>query len=88
MNMQEFLTHLLFSSPRLRFLHPQQAAVLDWAKELGAPEVPSMYAMKKTQECIMNLLGAPTEKVTMASGSMFYLNAINKAVAMVSIIFI
>ncbi|KAI9455954.1 hypothetical protein HD554DRAFT_1998240, partial [Boletus coccyginus] len=77
-----FLTHLLFSSPHLRFSRPQQAAVLDWAKELGAPGVPSMYAVKRTQEHIMNLLGTPTEKVTTASGSVFYLNAINKAIAM------
>ncbi|KAF8438190.1 hypothetical protein L210DRAFT_3679452 [Boletus edulis BED1] len=81
-SMPEFLTHVLFSSPRLRFSQAQKAAVLTWAKDLGAPEVPSMYAIKKTQERFMKLLGTPTEKVTAASGTVFYLNAISKAIAM------
>ncbi|KAI5983208.1 hypothetical protein EDD15DRAFT_2489603, partial [Pisolithus albus] len=81
-SMPEFLTHLLFSSPRLRFSQAQKVAVLTWAKELGAPKVLSMYAMKKTQERFMRLLGTPTEKVTTALGNVFYLNAISKAIAM------
>ncbi|KAG6372218.1 hypothetical protein JVT61DRAFT_8017 [Boletus reticuloceps] len=60
----------------------QKVAVLTWAKDLGAPKVPSMYAIKKTQEHFMKLLGTPTEKVTAASGTVFYLNAISKAIAM------
>ena len=62
----------------------QQAAVLDWAKALGAPEVSSMYAIKKTRECIMDLLGSPIEKMTTVSGNVFYLNAISKVIAMVN----
>ncbi|KAI9569762.1 hypothetical protein HD554DRAFT_1992377, partial [Boletus coccyginus] len=78
----EFLTHLLFSSPHLRFSQAQKVAVLTWAKDLGAPEVPSIYAMKKAQERFMKLLGTPTEKMTTASGNVFYLNALSKAIAM------
>ncbi|KAF8428888.1 hypothetical protein L210DRAFT_3327899, partial [Boletus edulis BED1] len=80
--MPEFLTHLLFSSPRLRFSHAQKVAVLQWARDLGAPEVPSMYAVMKTQERITELLGSPTEKVKALSGNVFYLNDISKAIAM------
>ena len=76
--------HVLFSSPRLRFSQAQQVAVLDWAKALGAPDVPSIYAVKKTRERIMNLLRSPMEKITTASGNVFYLNAISKAIAMVN----
>ena len=43
-----------------------------------------MYGIKKTQERFMELLGTPTGKVTTASGTVFYLNAISKAIAMVS----
>ena len=78
------MTHVLFSSPHLRFSQAQQVVVLDWAKALGAPDVPSMYAVKKTRERIMNLLGSPMEKITTASGNVFYLNAISKAIAMVN----
>ncbi|KAI9567247.1 hypothetical protein HD554DRAFT_2173583 [Boletus coccyginus] len=61
-SMPEFLTHLLFSSPHLRFSRPQQAAVLDWDKRAWS----TWSAFD----------------VTTASGSVFYLNAINKAIAM------
>ncbi|KAG6376771.1 hypothetical protein JVT61DRAFT_1795 [Boletus reticuloceps] len=78
----EFLTHLLFSSPCLWFSQAQKNAIPQWVNEIGAPEVPSMYAMNKTQERLMELLGSPTEKVTMPSGCVFYLNGISKAIAM------
>lgn len=57
--------------------------MLTWAKVLGAQDLPSLYAMKKTGECIKKLLGNPTEKVSAPAGNMFYLNSISKAIAMV-----
>ncbi|KIK79001.1 hypothetical protein PAXRUDRAFT_16570 [Paxillus rubicundulus Ve08.2h10] len=63
----EFATHLLFSSPRLRFSQAQKNAVLAWARELGAPE---------------KLLGDPMEQVKTVSGNTFYLSAISKAVTL------
>ncbi|KAG8215184.1 hypothetical protein J3R82DRAFT_8706 [Butyriboletus roseoflavus] len=57
-------------------------AILTWTKDLSAPEVPSMYAVKKAQEHFMEVLGMPTEKMTMALGNMFYLNTLSKAVIM------
>ena len=77
--------HILFSSPHLRFLRAQQAAVLEWAKALRAPEVPLMYAVKKARERIMNLLRSLMEKITTTSSNIFYLNAISKVIAMVNI---
>ncbi|KAF8834898.1 hypothetical protein BDN67DRAFT_871006, partial [Paxillus ammoniavirescens] len=77
-----FATHLLFSSPRLHFLHAQKSAMLDWAKVLGAHDVPLLYAVKKTQERLQKLLGSPTERVSTRLGNTFYLNAIKKAIAM------
>ena len=43
-----------------------------------------MYAVKKTRERITDLLGSPMEKMTTASGNVFYLNAISKVIAMVN----
>ncbi|KIJ68889.1 hypothetical protein HYDPIDRAFT_122720 [Hydnomerulius pinastri MD-312] len=77
-----FVTHLLFSSPRLRFSDAQKKSILSWAMALGADGVPSLYSLRKTQERIKNLLGDPTEKVTAASGNIFYLNSVSKAIAM------
>ncbi|KAH7905869.1 hypothetical protein BJ138DRAFT_1094753 [Hygrophoropsis aurantiaca] len=81
-SVSEFVTHVLFSSPRLRFSEAQKRAVLQWAKDLGAPSVPSLYAVKKTRERIQKLLGNPTEKVIATSGNAFYLNAVSKAISM------
>ena len=77
--------HMLFGSPCLGFSHAQRAAILDWVKALGASNMPSMYTVKKTKECIMDLLGSPVEKITTALGNMFYLNTISKAITMVYI---
>ncbi|KIK78201.1 hypothetical protein PAXRUDRAFT_17013 [Paxillus rubicundulus Ve08.2h10] len=80
----EFVTHLLFSSPCLHFSDAKKSALLEWVKALGPPDVPSMYAVKKTQERIQKLLGNPMEKISMASDNTFYLNAISKAIAMIT----
>ncbi|KAG2156935.1 uncharacterized protein EDB93DRAFT_1247115 [Suillus bovinus] len=76
-----FITALLFSSPRLLFSEAQKKAILSWAKELGARDVPSLYALNHFQETIQTLVGNPTEKVTARSGNIFYFNDVGKAVA-------
>ncbi|KAG1761023.1 hypothetical protein EDD22DRAFT_848083 [Suillus occidentalis] len=76
-----FITALLFSSPRLPFSEAQKKAILSWAKELGARDVPSLYALNRSQETIQKLVGDPTEKVTARSGNIFYFNDVGKAVA-------
>ncbi|KAG0693799.1 hypothetical protein DFH29DRAFT_774696, partial [Suillus ampliporus] len=77
----DFVTALLFSSPRLPFSDTQKKAVLNWAKELGARDVPSLYATKKCQTFVEDLVGQPTEKVAARSGNTFYINNIVKAIA-------
>jgi hypothetical protein len=78
-----FLTHLLFTSPRLRFSEAQKVAVLNWAKELRAIGVPSLYALRKCQKGIEELVGHPTKKATSPSGDVFYLNDVGKEIAKV-----
>ncbi|KAG1824214.1 hypothetical protein EV424DRAFT_1320857, partial [Suillus variegatus] len=76
-----FLTALLFSSARLPFSDVQKKAVLSWAKELGAHDVPSLKAVKESNEHICELVGNPMRKVTSASGNVFYINDIWHAIA-------
>jgi hypothetical protein len=78
-----YITDLLFSSPRLRFSDAQKQAVITWAKALGAPNVPTLYGLKKCHDHICNQVGNPTEKVKANSGNIFYLNSIAKAIAKV-----
>ncbi|KAF9229197.1 hypothetical protein BS17DRAFT_689609, partial [Gyrodon lividus] len=79
-----FMTHLLFSSPRLCFSELQKRSILSWATALGADGLPSLHSLCKTWEQIKTLFGDPTEKVTAASGNIniFYLNSVSKAITM------
>ncbi|KAG2148965.1 hypothetical protein DEU56DRAFT_729905 [Suillus clintonianus] len=76
-----FLTSLLFSSPRLPFSETQKRAILNWAVDLGAQNVPSLGSMKKCHTYLDNLVGNPTQKVTSRSGDVFYINNIAEAIA-------
>ncbi|KAG1803360.1 hypothetical protein EV424DRAFT_1331009, partial [Suillus variegatus] len=76
-----FITSLLFSSPRLPFSEAQKKAILNWAKELGARNLPTLGAIKKLHTGLEDLMGDPTEKVTSQSGNIFYINSVAKAIA-------
>lgn len=51
-----FVTVLLFSSPRLLFSEAQKKAILSWAKEFGARDVPSLYALNTPRKLYEHLL--------------------------------
>ena len=78
-----FLIQLLFSSPQLWFSEAQKSAILRWAKDLKAPDVPTLSALKRSSKQIIDLVGNPTGKVTSASGNVFYLNDVGKAISKV-----
>ncbi len=82
---QVFLTDLLLSSPRLKFSEAQVEAILRWAKALKAEDVPTKYALDKSQRDLAKLIGNPTKKVTGRSGNIFYINDIAHALAKVSV---
>jgi len=74
----------LFNSARLPFSDAQKKAVLSWAKELGARDIPSLRTIKQSNERICKLVGNPMCKVTSASGNIFYINDIGHAIAKVN----
>ncbi|KAI0823175.1 hypothetical protein BC628DRAFT_1287413, partial [Trametes gibbosa] len=76
-----FFTHFLFSSASLRFSEAQKHAILGWAKALKAPDVPSLYAVKKMGDRVEKLVGDPTVKIVSASGNIFYMNKVHTAIA-------
>lgn len=83
LSFKHYITALLFSSSRLPFSEAQKKAVLSWAKELGAHDVPLLYALNWVQESVWMLVGNPTDKITACSGNIFYLNDVGKAIAKV-----
>ncbi|KAG1814553.1 hypothetical protein EV424DRAFT_1541382 [Suillus variegatus] len=76
-----FITALLFSSLRLPFSEAQKKAILSWAKELSALDVPSLYTLNHFQETVQKLVGNLRGKVTACSGNIFYLNDVGQAIA-------
>ncbi|KAG1819588.1 uncharacterized protein BJ212DRAFT_1208937, partial [Suillus subaureus] len=78
-----FITLLLFSSPHIPFSDSQKRAVLNWAKELGAANVPSIGVMKKCHNYLDELVGNPTQKMTSHAGDVFYINNITEAITKV-----
>lgn len=80
---QMFLTDVLFNSARLRFSLPQKKAMLEWAKDLGAKNVPSLYALEQNENRLMKSLGCPTIEVRTRNGNLFYINDIAQGIAKV-----
>ncbi|KAK7016753.1 hypothetical protein VNI00_018830 [Paramarasmius palmivorus] len=76
-----YLTHLLFSAPRLRFSRAQKNAVLQWANEMGASNVPTLTSLKRCVNDVEELLGSSTKKVVTPSGNVLFVNDIAKTIA-------
>ncbi|KDN47459.1 hypothetical protein RSAG8_03599, partial [Rhizoctonia solani AG-8 WAC10335] len=77
-NKPVFLTHSLFNAPAIQFSQAQQMAILDWAFEMGARDVPSMYQLDKCSQKIKHLMGdSPTRMFKTQTGHVFYVNQVN-----------
>lgn len=80
---QHYLTHSLFNSPHVRFSVAQQQAILDWADEMGTPDLPTMYSIAKCQEELQNVMGDSSRMYTTDTGNVYYLNSIDAMVQQV-----
>src|ERR1700744_2440044 len=78
-----FLTDILFSSPRLRFSEAQKKAVLSWALQLGARDVPTYHALSQFQERLRNTIGNSVTAVTTGAGHKVYMQDIPYMIAKV-----
>ncbi|KAH9022937.1 hypothetical protein EDB84DRAFT_1241512, partial [Lactarius hengduanensis] len=76
-----YLTDMLFSSPRLRFSEQQKKAVLSWASQLGARNVPSLYALSQCQQHIKDIIGNSVTPVTSGAGNNLYMQDIPHMIA-------
>ncbi|EGO30400.1 hypothetical protein SERLADRAFT_404585 [Serpula lacrymans var. lacrymans S7.9] len=69
------------STPTYPWPSQEKKAVLSWAKELSAHNVPTLHALKKCQERICKLVGNPTKKKTTNTSHVFYQNSVARAIA-------
>ena len=63
----------------------QKQAVLDWARQLGAKNIPSIYQLDKAAEHVLKLVGDPTTKVISPTGNVFFINDVGKAIAKICV---
>ncbi|QRW07133.1 hypothetical protein RhiLY_06132 [Ceratobasidium sp. AG-Ba] len=52
-----FLTYSLFHTAHVRFSRAQQEAILDWAREMGTSQVPTMHSLNSCQEELKDISG-------------------------------
>ncbi|KAH8991022.1 hypothetical protein EDB92DRAFT_1778446, partial [Lactarius akahatsu] len=65
----------------LRFSEPQKKAVLNWASQLGVPDVPTLYTLSQCQERIKGLIGDSVKPVTTGMGHRIFIQDIPYLIA-------
>lgn len=66
-----YLADILFSSRRLSFSRSQMLAVLEFARECGGIDIPTLSALQKTQQQLKSCIGDPTERHVSPTGTVF-----------------
>ncbi|GAB1527462.1 hypothetical protein RhiTH_010637 [Rhizoctonia solani] len=75
-----FLAISLFTLPCMTFSCWHIKGVLDFARESGAANVPSYYALRKTQQRLKSIMGNPTAQHCAPSGTVYYVNNIAESI--------
>ncbi|GAB1518685.1 hypothetical protein RhiTH_001749 [Rhizoctonia solani] len=73
-----YLADLLFSSRRLNFSREQMWAILEFARATGGQNIPTLSALRKTQDKLKARVGNPTHRHVSPSGTAFHLNKISE----------
>jgi hypothetical protein len=79
-----YLADMLFSSRRLNFSRPQMLAVLEFARQCGGEDVPSLSALQTLQEQLKSRIGNPEQRHVSRGGTVYYVNKISESLKQVS----
>ncbi|KAJ7253007.1 hypothetical protein B0H12DRAFT_1017789 [Mycena haematopus] len=80
-NKTAMLLDIMDNLPRCRFSSAQMSIILHFAKQLGAPDVPSLKAFRKMQHTLQSTCGNQPIKITSQFGNIFYMNDIRETLA-------
>ncbi|KAF8599210.1 hypothetical protein BDV93DRAFT_498019 [Ceratobasidium sp. AG-I] len=72
-----FLTYSLFNSAHIRFSRAQQEAILDWAREMGDTEIPTLNSLESCRDEMKEVSGAGPRMYKTTSGHIYYVNSID-----------
>ncbi|KAF7334363.1 hypothetical protein MSAN_02375700 [Mycena sanguinolenta] len=80
-NKTAMLLDIMDNLPRARFSSTQMSMIIHFAKQLGAPDVPSLKALRKMQQTLQSTCGNKPVKITSQFGNVFYMNDIRETLA-------
>ncbi|KAK7028584.1 hypothetical protein R3P38DRAFT_2776286 [Favolaschia claudopus] len=80
-NKTAMLLDVMDNLPRCRFSSAQMSLVIHFAKQLGAPNVPSLKSFRKLQKNLGSLCGGAPTKVVSDLENIFYVNDIRGSIA-------
>ncbi|KAF7374456.1 hypothetical protein MSAN_00329700 [Mycena sanguinolenta] len=75
------LLDIMDNLPRCRFTSAQMSLVLHFAKQLGVADVPSLKALRKTQQKLQYSCSTKPQKSRSHLGNIFYINDIRDSIA-------
>ncbi|KAJ7729682.1 hypothetical protein DFH07DRAFT_994762, partial [Mycena maculata] len=80
-NKTVMLLDIMDNLPRCRFTSAQMALVIHFAKQIGAPDVPSLKGLRKIQQSLQSSCGNKPVKSKSYAGNVFYMNDIRETLA-------
>ncbi|KAJ7230962.1 hypothetical protein B0H12DRAFT_1029729 [Mycena haematopus] len=80
-NKTSMMLDIMDNLPRCRFSSSQISLILHFAKQLGAPDVPSLKGFRKMQQTLQSACSNKPIKITSQFGNVFYMNDIRETLA-------
>lgn len=85
---QHYLTYSLFHTAHIRFSRAQQEAILDWAREMGTPQVPTLHSLQNCHETVQGTFEEGPRMFKTGTGHIYYVNSVDEMVKQVCSILI
>ncbi|KAJ7760291.1 hypothetical protein DFH07DRAFT_867863 [Mycena maculata] len=78
---QAMLLDIMDNFPRCRFTSAQMSLIIQFAKDLGVPNVPSIKGLRKIQQSLQSSCGTVPTRIESTQGNIFYMNDIRDTIA-------
>ncbi|KAJ6607222.1 hypothetical protein B0H10DRAFT_1701137, partial [Mycena sp. CBHHK59/15] len=75
------LLDIMDNFPRCRFTSAQMSLIIQFAKNLGVPNVPSIKALRNIQQSLQSSCGDAPTRIESQQGNIFYMNDIRGTIA-------
>ncbi|KAJ6563257.1 hypothetical protein B0H10DRAFT_2239490 [Mycena sp. CBHHK59/15] len=75
------LLDIMDNFPRCRFTSVQMSLIIQFAKNLGVPNVPSIKALRNIQQSLQSSCGDAPTRIESQQGNIFYMNDIRGTIA-------